>query len=396
MDRETFISSYDLMHRAEPTAKPTAQREALVSLVLAAIAIAAFAAVLGLTTRFHSWQASLAERMYGRGEHDLEAGRAARAVEDFRSALAFDRDNSVYQFRLAQALEAEGQLDQAESYLINLWERQPQNGRVNMQLARLAVRRDARNQALRYYHNAIYGIWDSQPDENRRAARLELVEFLCQTNARAQVQSELIAMQAGLPPDPQLHLKVANLFLKIDDYENALAQFRQVLQLDHGNLEAEAGAGEAAFELGRYRTGVRYLESAVAANPKEEELRKKLEIGNLILESNPFRPSLSIEERRRRVQNAFRAASARLKHCRQTRGQSIGDGAADSFMEKLNNQQTRLRAKLRPRALDDPDFQESVMDFVFEVEEQTTGCGSPTGLDQALVLIGRNREGAER
>src|SRR5207302_4549467 len=159
------------MATAPPVSKPTAQREALVSLVLSALAIAAFAAVLGLTTRFHSWQASLAERMYGRGEHDLQTGRAAAAIEDFRSALAFDRDNPLYQFRLAQALEAEGRFDEAESYLINLWEHQPQNGMVNVQLARLAAHRQSTNRALRYYHNAIYGIWDSNPDENRRADR---------------------------------------------------------------------------------------------------------------------------------------------------------------------------------------------------------------------------------
>ena len=378
------------------TFKPTAQREAVVSLVLSVIAMAAFAGVLGLTRRFHTWRTSLAERMYGQGEHDLQTGQARAAIEDFRSALSFDRDNSLYQFRLAQALEAEGRFEEAESYLNNLWERQPQSGMVNLQLARLAVHRDAVNEALRYYHNAIYGIWESQPDENRRAARLELIEFLLGKNARGQVQSELIAMQSALPPDPRLHLKVAELFLQIDDYENALAQFRQVLRLDRGNVQAAAGAGEAAFDLGRYRTAVRYLETAVAADHKDEASRKNLNTANLILESNPFRPNVSLSERRRRVQNAFRAASARLNECTHTRGESTGSSTAESSVDKLYTQETGLKLKLRGRAVDDADFQEKVMDFVFEVEEQTANCGSPTGLDQALLLIGRNREGAER
>ena len=378
------------------TFKPTAQREAVVSLLLSVIAMAAFAGVLGLTRRFHTWQASLAERMDGQGEHDLQIGQARAAIEDFRSALSFDRDNSLYQFRLTQALEAEGRFEEAESYLNNLWEHQPQSGMVNLQLARLAVHRDAMNQALRYYHNAIYGIWESQPDENRRAARLEMIEFLLEKNARAQVQSELIAMQSGLPPDPRLHLNVAELFLQIDDYENALAQFRQVLRLDRGNVQAAAGAGEAAFDLGRYRTAVRYLETAVAADHKDETSRKNLNTANLILESNPFRPNVSLSERRRRVQNAFSAASARLNECMHTRGESTGPSSAESSVEKLYTQETGLKLKLRGRALNDPDFQEKVMDFVFDVEEQTTDCGSPTGVDLALLLIGRNREGAER
>jgi len=384
------------MATAPPVSKPTAQREALVSLVLSALAIAAFAAVLGLTTRFHSWQASLAERMYGRGEHDLQTGRAAAAIEDFRSALAFDRDNPLYQFRLAQALEAEGRFDEAESYLINLWEHQPQNGMVNVQLARLAAHRQSTNRALRYYHNAIYGIWDSNPDENRRAARFELIEFLLKQKARTQVQSELIAMEAGLPSDPQLHLKVAELFLEIDDYANALAQFRQALQLDRKNVQATAGAGEAAFDLGRYRTAVRYLESAVAGNQKDEVSSKKLKTARLILETNPFQRSVSLAQRKRRVENAYKAASTHLNTCMQGRSASASPSPAESPVEKLYNQETTLKRKLRGRALDDLDFLENVMDFVFEVEERTADCGSPTALDEALLLIGRNREGAER
>src|SRR5207244_11171271 len=192
-------------------------------------------------------------------------------IEDFRSALAFDRDNPLYQFRLAQALEAEGRFDEAESYLINLWEHQPQNGMVNVQLARLAAHRQSTNRALRYYHNAIYGIWDSNPDENRRAARFELIEFLLKQKARTQVQSELIAMEAGLPSDPQLHLKVAELFLESDDYANALAQSRQALQLDRKNVQATARAGEARVDLGRYRTGGRYL-ATHTARPQQAPL----------------------------------------------------------------------------------------------------------------------------
>jgi tetratricopeptide (TPR) repeat protein len=384
------------MATARQISKPSVRREALVTLTLSAIAIAAFALVLGLTTRFHDWQASLAERMDDRGERELQSHRAAAAIEDFRSALVFDRDNFLYQFRLAQALEAEDRFDEAESYLINLWERQPQNGMVNVQLARLAAHRQLTNQALRYYHNAIYGIWDSNPDENRRATRFELIEFLLKQNVRTQVQSELIAMESGLPADPQLHLKVADFFLQIDDYANALAQFRQALQLDRKSVQAAAGAGEAAFDLGRYRTALRYLEPAVAADHKDEESARMLETAGLILENNPFRRNLSLAERKRRVQTAFQAASLRLNACLQVHGESTSSAGAESSFQKLYAQETHLKPKVRGRALDDPGFQENVMDFVFDTEEETKDCGSPSALDQALLLIGRNREGAEQ
>jgi hypothetical protein len=44
-----------------------------------------------------------------------------------------------------------------------------------------------------------------------------------------------------------------------------------------------------------------------------------------------------------------------------------------------------------------PELPSAAMDFVFDVEEQTKEiCGDPTGMDEALLLTGRNREGVER
>ncbi len=81
---------------------------------------------------------------------------------------------------------------------MNLWDRQPEDGLVNLELARIAVQKEQTEQALRYYHNAIYATWpEDQPDDQegkRREARLELIGFLLRTNARAQAESELIAL----------------------------------------------------------------------------------------------------------------------------------------------------------------------------------------------------------
>ena len=41
-----------------------------------------------------------------------------------------------------------------------------------------------------------------------------------------------------------------------------------------------------------------------------------------------------------------------------------------------------------------PDLANEVMDFVFTVEDQLSiKCGPPTGKDEALILVGRLREG---
>ena len=372
----------------------TARRKLLVLLALSAIAIAVMIAVFTLVQQFHGWQGSLAAKVYEQGEQELQGGNPARAIEDFRSALAFQRDNYQYQLSLAQALEAAGRYDEAESYLLSLWERQPQDGMVNLQLARLAAHRGLSNETLRYYHNAIYGIWRSNPDQSRRIARLELIDYLVRENSKTQAQSEIIAMVAGLPPDPQLVDRAAGLFMEIGDYENALDQFRHAYDLDRKDVTAAAGAGTAAFKLGRYKTAQHYLAAAVDGGRSQE--RDLLETAELILASDPFRRNLTSQERVRRAKTAFEAAAGRLHTCMQSHGETDKSDQGSSSLQQLAQQQNQLRAKLGGTALN-PDTLESIMSFVFNVEERTEEeCGEPSRLDRALLLIGRNREGVER
>ena len=40
---------------------------------------------------------------------------------------------------------------------------------------------------------------------------------------------------------------------------------------------------------------------------------------------------------------------------------------------------------------------DEIMDLVFEIEQQTQAtCGTPEGLDQALLLLSQDRSGVER
>ena len=94
---------------------------------------------------------------------------------------------------------------------------------------------------------------------NRDRARIELIQFLLQKNARAQADSELIALAAALPADPNAHLQAAQLFAQAQDYSGALAQYEEVLRLDPANSAALAGAGQTAYRSGNYAVAQRYL-----------------------------------------------------------------------------------------------------------------------------------------
>jgi tetratricopeptide (TPR) repeat protein len=380
---------------------PTGRRELLVTLALSSVAVLAFAAVLALVTRFRSWQTHLADRLYRQGQQALQAQVPGKAIDDFRSALSFDQDNYAYQFALARALEADRRVDEASSYLLDLWDRKPQDGAVNLELGRLAAQNHSTNRASRYYHNAIYGLWDTNPEANRHQARVELIEYLLNQNDRTQAESEVIAMQAGLPADPHLHAQVAALFARVQDYDRALDQYRRALQMNPKSASVLAGAGETAFQLGYFRTAARYLRAAVTQNPADDHSRQLLQTVSLVLDSNPFERKLSVRERRNRLRGAFHAASRKLLGCLQAQTSTSKDASPNSSassadLQTLSARQKDLQDKMRSSAfLNDPDSMDELMDFVSSVGQAVPqDCGPP--LLQPLLLLARYRSGAER
>ena len=369
-------------------------REPVMLALLSALAVLSFGAVGGLSRIYHAQQETLANRWFTRGAGDLIDGHFDRAVGDFRAALRYSRDNYDYQLNLAQALIGLKRTDEAYAYLINLWEREPENGLVNLELARIAAQKGRTEQALRYYHNAIYAIWPGDSEVERRSTRLELIQYLLRINARTQAQSEMIALAANLGDDPSLHQRVGDLFLQAQDYEHALAEYRLTLKSDHRNSAALAGAGLAAFNLGRYSLAQRYLQVAVAANPEDTQTADLLKTTELVLQMDPFRRQISADQRNRIVIEAFAIAGDRLKSCAATVNSS-GSASSESLEENLDDNWTKMKPKINERDLRrDPDSAEGAMDLVFEIERQTkTVCGNPTGIDLALLLISKLHEG---
>jgi tetratricopeptide (TPR) repeat protein len=202
------------------------RRQPVVLAVLAALALVFFLAVTGLSRVYHTQREALGNRWFNRGVADLNAKRFDGAVMEFRSALLYSRDNYSYQLNLAEALIGLKRTAEASTYLVNLWDRQPEDGLVNLSLARIAVQRGQTEQALRYYHNAIYAAWPRDQEVKRRDARLELIEFMLATNAKAQAQSELIALEENMGEDPSVQQRVGDLFLRVPDYEHALDEVR--------------------------------------------------------------------------------------------------------------------------------------------------------------------------
>lgn len=403
-----------------------ARSEPLVMVLLTATAVAFFFAVSGLSGVFHRQQDSRANQWFNKGNEDLKNGALQRAVSDFHGALSYSPDNYVYQLSLAQALLALNKTEEAYGYLMNLWQREPENGTVNLELARIFADKGETNQALRYYHNAIYAVWSDKSGAEQRAVRLELVTFLLHHDENSQAEAELIALSGDLPENAALRAHVGNLFMKVPDPERALAEYRQSLKLEHRNPPAMAGAGRAAFELGRYGLAEHYLGLAVAENPDDADSKNLLRTAQLVLKTDPYQLQITNAQRDQLVVAAFRTAGDRLKTCSAqtqnaaatqvapavqsqskspaqskpqaapTAAQAQAASAAgnNGAQPDLYTQWLQLKPHITERELRmNPDLIDTAMNLVFSIERQTNeSCGSPTGEDLALLLISKLHE----
>jgi len=365
--------------------------EALMVTLLIGLAIVLFLAVGGLSRIFHAQQSALGERWFARGVADLGSGHFEAAVIDFRTALHYARDNYSYQLNLAQALMGVGRISEAHAYLINLWERQPENGFVNLELARIAVQQGETEQALRYYHNSIYATWPDNEEAARHDVRLELIEYLLHINAKAQAQSELIALAANTGDAPAQQRQLGDLFLRAQDYEHALAAYRASLKKEPRNAAALAGAGRAAFQLARYAGARAFLRAAVGQDPKDIDSTERLKITELVLEMDPFRPQLSAADRNRSVLAAFKAAGERLETCSAPDKNTAGSLSLSDLSQEWKKQKPRMTERNLTR---DSDLVNHAMQLVFKIERKTNGaCGSLTEADDALLMIAKLHEG---
>ncbi len=386
-------------------------RAPIIFTMLFVTAVLAFLAVSHLVARFRQQEKALGRHLYERGQAEYASGDPKRAIADFRAALTYDRDDFQYQLSLARALRDSGLTTEAKTYLTNLWERSPEDGAVNLALGRLAAREGTISEAIHYYHNATYGVWNADAETHRRNAEFELIDFLLQKGALPQAEGELITLSASLPADAELEMPVARMFGRAGDQERALSEYQAILRHDRQNAAALAGAGEAAFQLHRYSTAEKYLAEASKLDPRNTALQQSLESARLTLQADPFSHGLSSAERGSRIRDAFNRVGDRLEDCAKQHGVSFQNGDAaniapnvgspNSFAEELLSLHKRwldMRPSLRrPSAAAESDTADSTMALVFQIEQQTQNqCGEPTAMDRALLQLAQNPQGVDQ
>lgn len=373
-------------------------------LSLSLIIILGFSFTRLMVNLFDQRQATLAAEYYSSGVRAMEANRPAEAVDAFESALVYSRDNFQYRLKLTDALLATGASKEAMAQLRAFHEQNPSDAMVNLKLARLEAGRQRPDDAIRYYENAIDGVWPEHTDPlpQRIAARIELANYLIAQGKAKDAQSALLALAAVLPADSAEQQTLGDLFLSNGDATDALRIFEAIIQLEKSRAKQRLTADDAAderysaallaaakadFALGDFGAARRYLEQLQPDTASRQMLAQLDRVATL----DPFSPEITLRQRRERIVTDYQIALRRLAACGFSSATSapppLAQFAAWSQQLAPMMDERKLRGK--------DEVVESTMRFAFQSELAAKPfCGQPTPDDEALLLLARNRLGA--
>lgn len=256
-----------------------------------------------------------ADRLFALGRSLMKTGKNDEAIERINDALAIERGKREYLQTLAQAELAEGRASDAETTLNQLLGSDSTDGFANLLMARVFEREGRINEAISYFHRAIYGHWSQDSDGNRKRARFELIDLLVQRNAKAELLAELLPMQGEPSEDLKTRARIGELFLLAGSPSRAEEVYRSIAHDAPNDADAYAGLGQAEFAQGNYRTAERDYQTALRLAPGDQATKHRLELCNEIMLLDPTQRGITPEARYQRSLKLVDLASKDVDDC---------------------------------------------------------------------------------
>ena len=370
------------------------QRELVLLLLLIVIIVPLFIFTRSMAARNRAMDIAVASSWYRLAQDDLKNGNTAEAIVSFRKAATNDHDNPEYALALATALGDSGHTEEARQGLLRLRSSAPENGEINLSLARLAAKDGMNTEALRYYHNALYGAWPAGAISARRTAvRTELIKFLLEISETSRALSELLILESDISDNEQSHVDVGHLFAQARDFRHAFEQFTHALQFNDKNVEALEGAGKSAFELSDYVNASRLLHDAVVNGAKSGDASELSEVSKLVISRDPLLPRLLLSERVRRLTDDLHFAYEQVEACL---AKYSSDQAAAAILEPLQLEATQnLESTSTPAELrSDAEGFKTGLNLIYRMESAATEvCNDQSSTQSRALLLIAKKEG---
>lgn len=323
--------------------------------------------------RYRDERQALAAAWSRRGQQDLPT-RPAVAVADFQTSLSFEPDRTETRFLLGKALVAAHRPAEAGAELTTLLSDEPSRGDINLELGRIAAQAGDVGEAVRYYHAAIDGVWQTGAAEARRQARIELARLLMSNGQPVRAQAELIGLIDDLPPNAAVITDVASLLAKAGAQPRAIGLLHHAMDLDPQNALAAQAAATLEFNGGDLLSARRDFANAAKASPLTAANRETVDVINRALALDPYVEHLSVSVRAGRALRALAIAKARLERC----------PPMPELADRVDRAMKRRPADLERNA----DLIEETMAAAFDVERLPRGsCGVDSADDRALAIV---------
>jgi len=285
---------------AEPAPAPVTSLTRIAIALGLAIGLAGF-----LAYYYRSERQAQALHLFQQGTQLAESGHYEEAIGKFRGALSISHRGED-RLGLARSLTEAGHLSEAQAVFETLLRANANNGPANLGMARLAVKQDNLQQAVRDYHRAIYGVWPGSPAGDRLQARKELVDVLNRLSESEQARAELTAWKTEAPSDAAPY----------------------------------AGLGEADLGSGDFATAQTAFRQAVHLAPSDPHYRGRLELLDDIVGMDPSLRGLSSAERARRSLKLLQTAVDALDRC------LAGQSGHDDEVSLSNTAERRLKSRI--------------------------------------------------
>ncbi len=264
---------------------------------------------------------------YADGLALLAAGRPSDASARFGAAVAIDRQNVNYALALGQALLEQGRTTDAEATLRALLDRAENDGAVNLTMAHVMLRENRPADAKAYFHRAIFGRWGADSVARRTQARFELIDMLAARGDSRELLAELLPFEETSPDSTALRRRLGRLFILAGSPARAAAMFGEVLRRDPEDATAYAGMGEAALELGNFRTARADLAKAAELRPEDPAIARSLAVADSVLSLDPTARGIGAHERYVRSQTLLARTIAVLGACSPSAASALADSA---------------------------------------------------------------------
>jgi Tfp pilus assembly protein PilF len=313
---------------------------------------------------------------YQNGLNLVNEHKPVEAVDEFRHAHTLDRLNRDFDIGLAGAQLTAGRPEDAEETLNEILARNSNDGRANFLMARVRLAQNRFDDAISFYHRAIYGSWGDGSIADKTDARLELAGQLARRGRSEELLSELLLLDSAKGSD--VARKVAGLYLEAGSTARAETAYRDILRTDPNDAEAWDGLGEAELKRGEFRGAHAAFEAAVRLGRGDTS---KVALADRLATLDPTLRRMSSAEKFRRSSEILGMVEAEIADC-----PKVGS------LQDLLAQSAKLRSEKLPGTPSN-EAAETRLELAGQIwKARLQACAAQPAADDPLAILIRKIE----